>query len=187
MTIVALMICSEINKTGGLKGHLSCCCMVRKIFILIAMIMVISFLHGSLWAASTNSVAVTATVLSKNQCKFSTATAALNFGNLDPANPVDKTVSTSVNFRCMGSSPTATFFINDDDGLYESDANTNRMRHTSVGTEYIPYSFTLDPTSGTIPKNTPQTLTISGTVNGTDYQDAATGTYADTVVITVEP
>lgn len=138
-------------------------------------------------ASDTGTVTVSATVLSKNQCKFSSATAALAFGNLDPANPVNKTVNTSITFRCMGSSPIATFFISDNDGLHETGPNANRMRHTTLPTEYIPYAFSLNPTSGTIPKNTYHTLTITGTVNGTDYANAATGTYADTVVITLVP
>jgi hypothetical protein len=45
------------------------------------------------------------------------------------------------------------------------------MRHSSVFTEYLPYSLALDPSSGTVPKNAPQTLTISGTVRGTDCMD----------------
>jgi spore coat protein U-like protein len=158
-----------------------------KIFILIAMIVWLSFLDESVWAASTSSVTVTATVLSKNQCKFSTTTAALGFGNLDSANPINKTVNTSITFRCMGSSPIASFLINDDDGLYETGPNANRMRHSTLGAEYIPYSFTLNPRTGNVPKNTLQTLTISGTVNGIDYQNAATGNYSDTVIITLEP
>lgn len=87
----------------------------------------------------------------------------------------------------MGSSPIATFLINDDDGLYETGPNANRMRHVTLGAEYIPYSFILNPRTGNAPKNTLQTLTISGTVNGVDYQNAATGNYSDTVVITLEP
>lgn len=138
-------------------------------------------------AADTSTVTVSATVISKNQCKFNSATAALAFGHLDPANPINKTVDTSITFRCMGSSPMATFFMSDDNGLYETGPNANRMRHTTIVTEYIPYTFTLSPTSGTVPKNIVQTLTISGTVNGTDYKDAATGTYSDTVVITLAP
>lgn len=81
----------------------------------------------------------------------------------------------------------ATFFISDDDGLHKTGPNANRMRHTTLVTEYIPYTFSLNPTSGTVPKNEVQTLTISGTVNGINYQDAVTGNYSDTVVITLEP
>lgn len=139
-------------------------------------------------AGDNAAVAVTATVLSKSNCKFRPPkTAALNFGILDPANPVDKNASASIIFSCAGSAPTATFFITDDDGLYESGPNANRMRHTTIITEYLPYSFILSPTSGTVPKNSDQTLTITGTVLGVDYQDAYAGVYSDTVTIVIVP
>ena len=138
-------------------------------------------------AAGANVVTVSATVLSKSQCKFNSKTSTLNFGDLDPANPVDKTVSTSVTFRCGGSAPNATFSITDDDGLYETGPDANQMRHTTITTEYLAYSLTLNPTSGTVPKNTDQTLTIMGTVRGVDYQDALAGSYSDTVVISITP
>ena len=138
-------------------------------------------------AADTSTVGVSATVVSKNNCKFNSATAAIPFGTLDPTNPVDKTVNTSITFRCAGSAPNATFFISDNDGLYETGPNANRMRHTTIGTEYIPYTFTLNPTSGTVPKNSTQTLIISGTVKGVAYQEAAAGNYSDRVIITLAP
>ncbi len=150
--------------------------------------LLLSLIATAGYAADNTTVSVTATVLSKSNCKFSPPrTAALNFGTLDPANPVDKNASTSIIFRCGGSAPMATFFISDDDGLYETGPNANRMRHTTITTEYLPYSFTVSPTSGTVPKNTDQTLTISGTVRGADYQDASVGAYSDTVVISIEP
>jgi hypothetical protein len=61
------------------------------------------------------------------------------------------------------------------------------MRHTTITTEYLPYSLTLNPISGTVPKNTDQTLTITGTVKGVDYQDALAGSYSDTAVISIAP
>jgi spore coat protein U-like protein len=138
-------------------------------------------------AAGTNVVTVSATVLSKSQCKFNSNTATLDFANLDPTNPVDRTVNTSITFRCGGSAPNATFSITDDDGLYEIGPDRNRMRHTTTPTEYLPYSLTLSPTSGTVAKNTNQTLTVTGTVRGVDYQDARMGNYQDTVVVSIEP
>jgi hypothetical protein len=138
-------------------------------------------------AANTSTVAVSATVISKNNCRFTTATAALAFGTLEVANPVDKTVNTSIIFRCGGSMPIATYFISDDDGLYETGVNANRMRHTTLGAEYIPYTFTLSPRTGNVPKNTQQQLTITGTVYGFDYKDAAAGDYSDSVIITIVP
>ena len=142
---------------------------------------------ASIGYADSTTVSVAAVVLSKSNCKFNSATAALNFGNLDPANPVDRTVSTTVTFVCHGSEPSATFLITDDDGLYKTAPNANRMRHTTVTTEYLPYSLTLNPTTGTVPKNVDQTLTISGTAKSTDYQDAYMGNFSDTVIISINP
>lgn len=139
------------------------------------------------YASDSKVVSVTAIVLSKSQCRFNSNTAALNFANLDPVNPVDRTVDTSITFRCGGSAPNATFSITDDNGLYEAGSGRNRMRHTTTFTEYLPYSLTLSPTSGTVPKNTDQTVAVTGTVRGVDYQSAAAGNYSDRVVITIEP
>jgi spore coat protein U-like protein len=133
--------------------------MNRYIIILLIALILNAALSYPVNAADTSTVTVNATVVSKNNCKFNSATVALAFGTLDPANPDDKTVNTTINFRCAGSSPMATFFMSDDDGLNETGPNANRMKHSTIGTEYIPYAFTLNPTSGTVPKNTVQTLT----------------------------
>ena len=144
------------------------------------------------YPADSNSVSVTATVVSRGTCWFTTETSALNFGNLDPSNPVDVNASTSVIFRCWRGLfiwfP-VTFFIGDDDGLYETGTNANRMRHQTVTTEFLPYSFSLDPTSGTTTGNPTinRTLNISGTVRGVDYQDATMGNYSDMVIVSIEP
>jgi hypothetical protein len=141
------------------------------------------------YAANSSSVSVTATVVSNGSCSFTTSTSALNFGNLDLSNPVDVTTTTSVLFRCFRWFVfPVTYFISDDDGLYETGPNANRMRHTSVTTEYLPYNFTLNPQSGTVTGNwANHTLTITGTVRGVDYQDATAGNYSDRVVISIEP
>ena len=107
-------------------------------FITVNLIVV---LFSFAYAADTEIVTVSATVLSKNNCKFNSATAALAFGTLESANPVNKTVSTTITFRCAGKDLNATFFISDDDGLHETGPNANRMRHATSLTEYIPYLF----------------------------------------------
>ncbi|NJD63580.1 MAG: hypothetical protein FIA93_12790 [Deltaproteobacteria bacterium] len=145
-----------------------------------------------LWSAAyshagSTTLSVTATVLSKSVCKFDSKNSTLNFGALDPGNPGNVTANISIGFVCRGSSPVAAFVVAEDGGLYGSGPNANRMRHASVFTEYLPYSLTLNPSSGTAPKNAPQTLTISGAVRGSDYQNAAAGAYSDTVVISLLP
>lgn len=122
-------------------------------------------------------------------CTFSTTTGTLSFGNLNPGNPVDVNVSTTLTFKCSGGSPGTlwTYAITDDDGLYETGIDGNRMRNSTVTTQYLPYNFTYSPATGTVPRNTNQTLTINGKVKGIDYQNAYVGSYSDTVILTITP
>lgn len=137
--------------------------------------------------SGTAAVSVGATVLSKSNCKFDSKTATLGFGSLDPGSSVDATVSVPIGFVCRGSASLATFAIAGNGGLYETGLGNSRMRHATVLTEFLPYSLVLNPSSGTVPKNAPQTLTISGTVRGIDYQNANAGNYSDTVIISINP
>jgi spore coat protein U-like protein len=137
--------------------------------------------------AGNSTISVSAVVLSDNNCTFGTHTASLNFGNLDPANPVDRTLSTSVQFRCGGRDTWATFSISDNGGLYSTGPDAPRMRRTAAPIAYLPYSLDLNPITATVRRRTWQTLTISATVRGVDYQDAAMGNYRDTVAISIEP
>jgi spore coat protein U-like protein len=142
---------------------------------------------GGASAAGSASLSLSAMLLSKNQCKFNTKTAVINFGNLNPASPVDVTATATLDFVCLGSAPLATFLISDDDGLYETGPDANQMLHATLAGQYLAYSLDLNPTSGTAPKNVPQILTITGTVKGNDYQTALAGAYADTVTVTIAP
>jgi hypothetical protein len=145
-------------------------------------------LPGAGWALDSGVITINAVILSSSNCRFSPPkTAAVNFGTLDPTNPVNVTVSASVVIRCSGSSPLATFGITDDDGLNETGPNANRMLHTVTAGQYIPYSLSYLPTSATIPRNTNQTITITGSLNGADYQSSIAGIYTDVVTLTVVP
>jgi hypothetical protein len=155
---------------------------------IVILILSIFVTAGLGYAADSNVVSVTATVISKGNCTFRSKTAALDFGSLDPASPTDKSVNTTIIYRCQaqGNRP-ITFVITDDSGLYEIGPNAPRMRHTTQPTEYLPYSLTLTPTSGTVPKVVDFPLTVTGTVRGVDYQDARIGSYSDRVVVSIEP
>ncbi len=148
---------------------------------------------GTGYAGGTSTVSVSAVVLSKGSCHFTTKTATLPFGNLDPGNPVDKNAGTPspVIFRCQANGNNRiTFSITHDSGLYETGPNAPRMLNTTQTTpplQYLPYSLTLSPTSGSVPKGKDQTLTITGMVKGIDYQDALAGNYSDTVTISIDP
>ncbi len=156
---------------------------LRIIAVALMILMTASVSH----AAGSAAVAVSATVLSKSNCKFSAVPGPLSFGSLNPLNSGNGTASATITFRCGGSAPTATFIISQDSGLYKTGPNGNRMRHATVLTEYLPYALTLSPTSGTVLKNVSQTVTVSGTITAPDYQNAYAGNYADTVVISLNP
>ena len=156
---------------------------------LVALLVAALVPSGGALAADTATVTVSATVLSNSNCRFSPpgATAALAFGSLDPLNPVDVTVSTSMVIRCGGPSANATYLITDDDGLYESGPGGQRMRHAVTLAEFLPYSFSYAPASATIPRNTNTTITVTGTVTGASYQNSLAGSYADSVTLTINP
>jgi len=153
-----------------------------------AALAILAFLAGAVPAAfgDTGTLAVTATVLSKSQCKFDTKTSTLNFGALDPAVATDVNATASVGFICRGSAPVAAFLFTDDNGQNSSGPGARRMRHAAAP-EFLPYGLAFSPVSGTIPKNAPGTLAISGTVRWADFRGAMAGAYTDSVVVSILP
>lgn len=125
-------------------------------------------------------------------CKWDTASATLNLGSLDPSSPANVSGSNSdLKFWCTKG---ATYSITDDGGA----AKTSSVATTGCGagvtklvqgtTDCIPYSFNATPTSGT--GSGPQSLvslSVSATVNGTDYANRTAGAYSDTVTFTITP
>ena len=144
-------------------------------------------LGGVAMAQDTATVTVSAQVV--GTCKFvAPGTAALAFGVLPfdvNGNALGAAASTTLNFWCTNR---AAYTITDNDGLYETGVNANRMRSDTVlPFEYIDYTFTYNPASGTGagPAN-PFLLTINGTV-GTTYAANSPDTYSDTVTLTINP
>jgi spore coat protein U-like protein len=157
--------------------------MKMKKLLGLAMVLGLVLLTGVAFAADTNTVTVTANVV--GTCRFNSATSTLAFGALDPGTGGDVNASTSTTFWCTRN---ASYSITDDDGLYETGVNANRMRHATTLTEYIPYTFSYNPTSGTgNGRTSPITLNINGTVTFANYQNAEAGDYADTVVLSITP
>lgn len=153
-----------------------------KRFLGLAMVLGLILFSGVAFAEDTNTVTVTANVV--GTCKFLSTTSTLAFGPLDPSSGADVNANTSVQFWCTKN---ASYTITDDDGLYELLNGTQSMKHSSLN-EYIPYSFSYSPTSGTGSGRTaPITLNISGTVTFANYQNAAAGEYSDTVILTINP
>ena len=145
-------------------------------------------LTGVAFASDSGILTVTATVISRGNCRFNSSTATLNFGSLDPANSVDQNTTTTINFSCKGNgNAPITYSVTDNDGLYKTGPDAPRMRHSTQVSEYLPYTLSCNPSSGSVPKNTDQNLTVSGTVRSTDYQKAYAGDYSDTVILSINP
>ena len=92
--------------------------MSRIIFVSLAQVCFCVVVSGPTYASSTHTLSIGATVLSKNICRFNTpGPTALDFGAIDPSSVVNKTATATTIFRCVGSSPMATYLIISDDGL----------------------------------------------------------------------
>lgn len=131
---------------------------------------------------------VSATVLSSSNCKFVVPKfTTLAFGTIDPSASTNATASGSLVVRCGGSAANATFAITHDGGLHETGAGLYRMRHSVTPTAYLAYGVSYSPQSATIPKNTNQIITITGTVTPAQFGNAIAGNYTDTVTVTVSP
>lgn len=142
---------------------------------------------GCVHAAGTTTLFVGATILSASNCKFNTpGPTPLAFGSIDPASAADATTNVPVVFRCNGAAGTAVFQVTSDDGLYETGPGASRMRHATDASAFLRYSLAL-PISGSVPKNTDQTLTVTATIRAADFRDALVGDYADTVVLVIAP
>ncbi len=61
------------------------------------------------------------------------------------------------------------------------------MAHTENAGTFIPYSVSVISPPSPIPRNSWQNLTVRATVQGSAYQNAPAGTYADRVVVTINP
>ena len=154
--------------------------MILPKILLTALILLSLTVEG--WGAGTASLAVTATVLSKSNCRFTTTTGTLPFGNIDAGGTADATATASLSFRCNGSAPVATYLISDNDG-----ANANKMAHTTLAGNFLPYELSYTPTTGSVPRGDILTLAITGTVRSSDYRAAMAGAYSDTVILSILP
>ena len=156
--------------------------------ILAAAIVILACLAAPVSSAfgDTSSVAVTATVITRSNCRFDTRRSTLDFGALDPAVAADVNAVATVGYVCRGSARVAAFVFTDDNGRNPSGPGSRRMRRAAAP-EFLPYSLVFSPPSGTVPRNIRRTLTISGTVRWADFRNATAGAYADSVIVSILP
>jgi spore coat protein U-like protein len=135
----------------------------------------------------THRVEVTAFVARQSSCSFSISGAALTFGPLDPASPVDVSADSRVSYVCTGVTGPASFFIESAEGGAQEQEATSFLTHTEMPMESIPYVIGLTPEPGTIPgEEGDGVLRVSGHISGRDYENVLAGAYEDTVFIVIE-
>ncbi len=160
---------------------------VKRILVPAALLLVLAAPPDAA-AGGSYSLPVSAVVLASSNCRFQAPRAAtMNFGNLDSGNPVNVTMDATLTFRCNGGIQNVVFSISDDGGMNDPVPGDRKMVHETDAAYTLPYSLVFSPSSGTVPRNTNQTLTIRGTVQGTDYATVLPGNYSDTVVVTIVP
>ncbi len=140
-------------------------------------------------AGGTQTIAVSANVISK--CTVTTPNATLAFGPLDPVvgGTVNAVYTSATGFKCTNGAP---YSVSSDDGLWFSSPGgaNNRMKLSSAAdcstaTNCIRYTLT-SVTSGTgAGMSTNISFAVTGQTTTADYQNAAFGNYADTVILTV--
>ena len=137
-------------------------------------------------AADSYSLAVSATVLGRcvfTQAAGATLTLTNTLGGIDPSSATNATGNATVTYKCTkGQAPA--FAANT--GANDGGTGTNRVAN---GTNYMVYTMTL--TSGGAGTGfgaaENKTLTVAGSMVPAQFQNAAVGTYTDTVTINVTP
>jgi hypothetical protein len=156
----------------------------------------LSLLASLLWGSSalagtaTGTLAVNATVVSKNVCKLSSSNVLrMDFLVIDPSSKSDVTKQLTWSFVCKGSSSTVAWTMSAGNGQNPSGTGQRQMLNTSITTStlLLPYSLTISPSFGTAAKGATVSVTLTGTVAATDFQVAWPGSYSDNVAITVAP
>ncbi len=152
---------------------------MKKLAVVMVAMMIVG-MAATAMAADTNTLTVSATV--QGACKFVSTTSTLAFGALDPSVGTNVNGTGTTQFWCTKG---VTESITADNGLNFA---ASRQMKDPVSTDVIPYSLTLtpdgNPNSG---PTSPRTLTIAGTVLGTDYITKTAGSYSDTVMLTITP
>lgn len=137
-------------------------------------------LAGPTLAAASKNVIINANVV--GTCAFTDATdVTINMGDLK-AGSGDQSNTGTTEFWCSNG---ISYTISANNGLH-ADAGQKNMQS---GANKLPYELAMDKTSGTgAGIASPETLTFTATVNGTDLNTAVVANgYTDTVVVTITP
>lgn len=141
-------------------------------------------------SAGTGTLTMSATVV--GTCQVTTPPGVLDFGVIDPSGSSNVTASTTFAIKCTKN--TVSTAATDNGGANFS--GTKRMKHSTVGTAFLPYAVSYAGAAGFTGQGfaaaaAAQTVTVNGVITPAQYQSArVTGAgeiYSDTVTITVNP
>lgn len=152
---------------------------MRRILMAMVAVAVVA-MAGVAAEADTTTVSVNATVT--GTCRFLTG-GSVAF-TLDPASVADAAGTvTNPTFWCTNGTA---YTITDDDGVNDVVLGVHRMR-LGATTNYIPYAFSYTSTGTGGGRTAVRTMNIAATVVNSDFANAAEGSYADTVTLTINP
>jgi hypothetical protein len=135
---------------------------------------------GAAWAATTT-VAVSASVVGTCQVTNTNGAPLVAFGQLDQVNaPVVNGTVTQPTFWCTKNTA---YSIGDDLGANDA-AGVYRMTN---GTDFIAYTFTYTASAPGTGKTTPITMDIAASIPAGTYSDVSAGSYADSILLTINP
>ena len=134
------------------------------------------------FAGDTATLAVSATISST--CKFTTGSFTMNFGALDPSAAANQAQSTGITYKCTKGAAATSFSF---DGAAVSPTSVN----ITNGTDIIPValSWTVPASTGTGfgAGSTSISMTVNGSILGTNYANVSAGAYTKNVTVVVAP
>ena len=143
--------------------------------------------------AANSTLSVSATVLAKNGCSFSTPASFMNFGALAQVPGVDGNVAAPITIRCIGNKAVNAMKITRDGGQNPAGI-ASRMKH-ATGAVFLPYSISRAGVawnpgasiSFPLPNSTDFIFNLDGRVLSADIMNAQIGAYSDVVLMTITP
>jgi spore coat protein U-like protein len=139
-------------------------------------------------AADNASITVSATVLSKAICFFTSNNAlAINLPTVNPSGSATVSGNATTSFWCLGSTPKVSYAVTASNGSHSPGAGLRRMRHATVPTEFLDYTLAVTPGSGLADRFSVVNVQVTASVAAAAYQNARAGSYSDAVVLTIAP
>lgn len=152
----------------------------------IARIAAAALIAAASTAAFADSQTMSVTAKVNGACKL-TLSGAMAFGTLDPSNAVDVPASVTATYRCTKGQAAGAFSV----GAIATGA-TGYAGTIGNGTDTIPYTVKwTDPAAftgaGFGSSAASKTVTLNGSILGTDYPNVSAGNYTGSVAVQILP